>query len=140
MNFKQSVAKCLNNYVTFSGRAQRSEYWYFVLFGVILGFLTGFLDAIFFGAPSDPNNVQPLNLIASLAMLLPGLSVSVRRLHDINRSGWWQLIVFIPVVGFILLIVWFCARGTQGDNRFGPDPLSQMPLPPPAMPSQSQQL
>ena len=62
-------------------------------------------------------------ILVYLGLLIPMLSVQVRRLHDINRSGWWILIAFVPLVGAILLLVWHCSKGTQGDNRFGIDPL-----------------
>ena len=116
MNFGESVRTCLNNYVTFTGRARRSEYWYFVLFNVIAQVVAGILDnAVFQGA-------GVLGAVVSLALLLPGLAVSVRRLHDVGRSGWWLLIGLVPVVGIIVLIVWYVARGDDGPNRVGADP------------------
>ncbi len=70
--------------------------------------------------------VSPLNSLVSLALFLPGLAVSVRRLHDLDRTGWWLLLVF-TVIGVILLLVWDCMKGTPGPNRFGPDPLAGQP-------------
>jgi len=115
MDFGQSISTCLSKYATFSGRASRSEYWWFVLFSVLVSFGTQFLD-IFLG-------LFLLNLIASLALLLPSLAVGVRRLHDTDRSGWWLLLLLIPVIGWIVVLVFNCMRGTVGPNRFGEDPL-----------------
>src|SRR5207245_9997898 len=116
MNFQTAVKTCLTKYVTVSGRAARSEYWYWVLFGVLVGIVANIVDAILFGG-----NSRPVSSIVSLAILLPGIAVSVRRLHDLDRSGWWYLLVLIPVVGWIVLLVWFIGRGTVGSNRLGSD-------------------
>ena len=110
-----SVSICFSKYVTFAGRAPRAEYWYFVLFAVLANIAIGILSAISHEIGSI------LSAIFGLAILLPGLSVTVRRLHDTDRSGWWYWIALIPLVGIILLIVWFCTRGTRGPNRFGPE-------------------
>jgi uncharacterized membrane protein YhaH (DUF805 family) len=123
MNFGDAVRTCLNNYVTFNGRARRSEYWYFVLFTVIVQVIAGVLDEVIF------RGAGVLGMVISLALLLPGLAVSVRRLHDVGRSGWWLLIGLVPVVGFIVLIVWYVQRGEDGPNRFGPDPRTAQPGP-----------
>ena len=94
-----------------------------MLFTVIGRFATGILDTALF-SPSGPTN-SPLNGIFELVTFLPTLAVNVRRLHDINRTGWWTLIVF-TVVGVFLLLYWACKKGTAGPNRFGPDPLSAL--------------
>ncbi|MBB4039546.1 uncharacterized membrane protein YhaH (DUF805 family) [Microvirga flocculans] len=117
MNFGQAVRTCLNNYANFSGRAQRSEYWYFFLFIVIANIATSILDAVLF------DETPVFYLVATLALLVPSISAGVRRLHDLEKSGWWLLIGFIPLIGAIILIVFFCQRGTVGPNQFGPDPL-----------------
>ena len=78
--------------------------------------------------------VSPLNSLANLALLLPNLAVGARRLHDTDRSGWFLLLVFIPLIGIIILIVWWCQRGTAGPNRFGPDPLADRAIAPFATP------
>ena len=116
MTFGQAVRSCYSNYATFSGRAARSEYWFFVLFQCLIGIVCGLLMPLGIG--------QTLLWLTVLANLLPGISVIVRRLHDTDRSGWWYWIALVPLVGAILLIIWFCTRGTSGANRFGPDPLS----------------
>ncbi len=118
MTFGQAIKSCYSNYVTFSGRAPRSEYWFFVLYQCLVGFVCGLLMAFGIG--------RLLLGLFVVANFLPAISVMVRRLHDIDRSGWWYWIVLVPLVGPILLLVWFCTRGTAGANRFGPDPLSGM--------------
>lgn len=117
MDFAQAVKTCLNKYADFSGRAQRSEYWYFFLFLVIVDIVASVLDSALFG------DFSALYLIATLALIVPSIAAGVRRLHDTGRSGWWLLLAFIPVVGAIVLIVFLCQRGTAGPNQFGPDPL-----------------
>ncbi|MBN2584135.1 MAG: DUF805 domain-containing protein [Planctomycetes bacterium] len=104
----------LKKYAVFDGRARRKEYWMFVLFNIIISFVLGIIDGLI-GYPV-------LGLIYSLAVLLPGLGVSIRRLHDTGRSGWWILIGFVPIVGFIILLVFMVTEGTKGENAYGPDP------------------
>lgn len=122
MDFATAVKTCFANYITFSGRAPRSEYWYFVLFLLIGGVITGVLDAVLFSG----NVVSPLNSIFSLVTIIPSLAVTSRRLHDVDKSGWWQLLWIVPIVGWIIMIIWLVRRGTPGPNRFGPDPLGSM--------------
>jgi uncharacterized membrane protein YhaH (DUF805 family) len=121
MGFTQAVTTCYSRYVQFSGRASRSEYWFFWLFCCLALLAAMVVDAVLglrFSALTGPAYV-----LVALANFLPSISVSVRRLHDTDRSGWWYWIILIPIVGAILLIVWFCTRGRDGDNRFGRDPL-----------------
>jgi uncharacterized membrane protein YhaH (DUF805 family) len=125
MNFAEAIQSGFQNYVGFSGRAARSEFWFWVLFAVIVSFATQLLDGMIFG--EEFGQFGLLSGIAALALFLPGLAVSVRRLHDRDKSGWFILLHFIPLVGFIILLIWFCMRGTVGPNRFGPDPLSAVP-------------
>lgn len=99
--------KVLQNYATFDGRARRSEYWYFVLFNVIISFILGFIGG-FIGFAFLGN-------LYSLAVLLPAIAVGVRRMHDVGKSGWFLL---IPIYNLILAIT----EGVQGDNEYGPDP------------------
>jgi uncharacterized membrane protein YhaH (DUF805 family) len=130
MDFKTSVRTCLSNYATFSGRAARSEFWWFVLFNVLLSIIANVLDRTLFGvhdmhmAAADGGmsfNYQPslVGSVVSLALLLPNLAVAARRLHDIDKSGWWMLIGIIPIIGWVLLIYWYVQEGTKGPNRFG---------------------
>jgi len=117
MDFMTSVRTCLSKYATFTGRAQRSELWWFVLFNFVGSIILNVVDTTIFGMPA-------LSVIWSLGLLIPGIAVAVRRMHDLDKSGWWILIVFIPLIGIILYIYWFVQRGTVGANRFGSDPLS----------------
>lgn len=109
MNFNTAVRTGLSRYVDFNGRAARSEYWWFVLFQILAVIAAGLVD-IFIGF------LQPLVI---LGLILPGIAVAVRRLHDTDRSGWWFLISFIPLVGLVVLLVFLVTRGTDGANRFG---------------------
>jgi uncharacterized membrane protein YhaH (DUF805 family) len=118
MNFGQAIASGFRNYVAFSGRASRSEYWYWALFLLICGIATSIIDRSVFPDSDTP----PLTSLFQLATFLPSLAVLFRRLHDIDRTGWWWLILF-TVIGVILIIIWACIRGTSGANRFGSDPL-----------------
>jgi uncharacterized membrane protein YhaH (DUF805 family) len=115
MNFQQAIASGFQNYVNFAGRAVRSEYWYWVLFSVLGGLVTGILD----GALFTTDSISPLNSIFGLLTFLPSLAVGVRRLHDIDRTGWWVLIAF-TIIGIIVLIVWACQKSDPGPNRYGP--------------------
>jgi uncharacterized membrane protein YhaH (DUF805 family) len=121
MNFIEAISSGFRNYVNFSDRAVRSEYWYWTLFVTIVGVVLGGIDqwlnpGVGIGAFSIVNG------LVTLALFLPGLAVSVRRLHDIDRTGWWLLVSF-TVIGVLVLIYWACQRGTPGPNRFGPDPM-----------------
>ena len=115
MNFVQAISSGFSNYVAFRGRAIRSEYWYWVLFTVIGNIVAEIIDAVLGITAIDP--------LFGLAVLLPSIAVAIRRLHDLDRTGWWILIGLIPIIGWIILIIWYCSRGTVGSNRFGPDPL-----------------
>lgn len=132
MNFMQSISTCFGKYITLSGRAQRSEYWWFFLFLIGGSLILSQVDAAIFGPTMvmDPTtgafayNTGYISMIFSLATFLPGLAVGVRRLHDRDKSGWWLLIGFIPLIGGIILIIWFAKEGTSGDNQYGADPLA----------------
>lgn len=131
MGFWPAISSCFNQYVTFSGRAPRSEFWFWCLFTWLVSIGLTILDAVLFGLSDD--GLGPLSGLFSLAVLLPGLAVSARRLHDIERSGWWMLVYLVPLVGWVLFFVWNCRRGSIGTNRFGMDPLAGSMIPP-AMP------
>ena len=121
MNFTEAVTTAFQNYFDFKTRSRRSEYWYFSLFLILLGIATGLADQLVFS--TETTDIGPLNGIASLATLIPSFSVSVRRLHDIERSGWFLLLALIPIIGWIILIYWMCQPGTSGQNEFGEDPI-----------------
>lgn len=122
MGFGGAIATCFRKYVDFTGRARRAEYWWFILFYILLVFGLSILDAIMIGAGVRAGGGL-LSGLASLALFLPSLAVAVRRLHDTDRTGWWVLIAFIPLIGWIIYLIFVCQRGTEGPNRFGPDPL-----------------
>lgn len=114
MGFVEAVKTCLTKYVDFSGRARRSEYWYFFLFNLILSVIASMIDKVI------GHNI--VSLIVTFALLLPGIAVTVRRLHDIGKKWVWILISLIPLVGWILIIVYTCQDSTPGENEFGPNP------------------
>ena len=109
-------------YVDFTGRARRAEYWWFGLFLLIVGVGLSVIEAVLFGRAMGHYGF--LSGIFNLAAFLPSLGVSIRRLHDVDRSGWWLLILLIPLVGTLLVLYWFVQRGTVGPNRYGPDPVT----------------
>jgi uncharacterized membrane protein YhaH (DUF805 family) len=119
MGFTEAISTGFRNYVNFSGRAVRSEFWFWVLFAILASIVAGIIDAVLFGLDGS----SAIESLVGLALFLPGLAVSVRRLHDTDRTGWWILLGLIPLIGIIILIVWYCQRGTIGANRFGADPL-----------------
>jgi uncharacterized membrane protein YhaH (DUF805 family) len=106
MNFMQAVQVCLSKYVDFSGRARRSEFWWFFLFQVIVSIVASFLGDV-------------VSAIAGLALLLPALAVGARRLHDVGKSGWLQLIVLIPLIGILVLLYFWVQPGTSAANMHG---------------------
>jgi len=115
MGFGDAIATCFSKYVGFSGRARRAEYWYWTLFTVVLQMGAALALPSLLGATAGLNTYA----LISLALVLPGLSVLVRRLHDTDRSGWWFLLP-ITVIGAFVLLYWLCQEGTKGTNRFGP--------------------
>jgi len=111
----------LKKYAIFSGRARRSEYWYFVLFNFIFMLVAMGLDNLL-GTTVSVLPYGYFYFALALAVLIPGLAVFVRRMHDIGKSGWWYFIAFIPLVGAIWLLVLCCTEGVSGDNEYGADP------------------
>jgi uncharacterized membrane protein YhaH (DUF805 family) len=111
-------------YVDFEGRSSRKEFWYFVLFYLIVSAVLTILDRTFFSSALGTNGsaIDPLTSIFGIVSLIPNLSVSVRRLHDTGRSGWWVLLWLIPLVGWIPLLIWYCQKGHPAANAFGEAP------------------
>jgi uncharacterized membrane protein YhaH (DUF805 family) len=109
MTFTQSIQVCFSKYADFNSRAKRPEYWWFFLFLFLLGAVTGAISDV-------------LNGIVALATLAPSLAVGARRLHDTDRSGWWQLLWIIPVIGWIVVIIFLAEEGKTTDNQFGAIP------------------
>jgi uncharacterized membrane protein YhaH (DUF805 family) len=144
MSFIESIRTVLSKYAVFSGRARRSEYWWFALATSIVStilyvalvapgytaFMTDTVEYSMAGDPTAPAPTMPGSLITgmlivslvNLALFLPSLGALVRRLHDTDRSGFWYFFAFVPLVGPIMLIVWAATEGTAGPNRFGADP------------------
>ena len=113
MTFVEAIKDGFGKYVMFSGRSSRSAYWYWALFALIVGVVATIIDLAI--------GSRIVSLITTLALLLPGLAVAFRRLHDTGRSAWWILISLVPFVGFIVLIV-FLVQPSEGPNRFGERP------------------
>jgi uncharacterized membrane protein YhaH (DUF805 family) len=113
----------LKKYAEFTGRARRKEYWMFVLLVFAIYIVAAIIDGILGMGGMIAGAYGPLMTIAALALLIPSIAVGIRRLHDTNRSGWWVLIALVPIVGSIILLVFFVLEGTRGPNQYGPDPL-----------------
>lgn len=120
MDFQTAVRTCFQKYVTFSGRAARSEFWWFTLFIFIASIVLGLIDGILVGFD---NPLSPLSNLFALATFLPGLAVTSRRLHDYDKSAWWMLLILIPIIGWLVLLYWEVQKGTDGPNQYGNDPL-----------------
>lgn len=119
MGFVEAVQTVITKrFADFQGRSQRAEYWWFFLFNILLQFVLMAIVAIM------PTIGGILALLVILALIIPGIAVTIRRFHDLDKSGWWILISFVPFLGVILLIYWFTQKGTSGENRFGADPLA----------------
>lgn len=128
MNYYLAVLK---KYAVFSGRARRAEYWYFLLFNIIFSIIVGILDSII----GTSNTVGPyglLQVIFLLALIIPGIAVAIRRLHDIGKSGWMLLISLIPIIGGIWLLILLARDSNPGDNKYGPNPKGVLALVPAA--------
>jgi len=116
-----------NKYAQFSGRASRSEFWYFALFYVILAFIVVLIDTLVINpmlgeTASESAQGGILQLVVALALLIPSISIAIRRLHDIGKSGWWLLIPLVPVIGTLVLLYFYIVDSESGSNRFGTNP------------------
>ena len=116
MDFQTSIKTCFKKYADFSGRASRSEFWWFELFLFIGAIVTIIIDTMMLGYTFEDKG--PINIIFSVVTFLPAIAVGARRLHDINRSGWWQLLI-ITIIGIILLIIWWATVGENKKNNHG---------------------
>ena len=114
MDFMTSVKTVFSKYADFNGRAIRSEFWWFILFCIVVGLVLGMLDTMLFGYGS----IGLFALVFQLGTIIPSLSVGARRLHDIGKSGWWQLLMFVPILGWILLIYWFAQAGNDLGEKY----------------------
>lgn len=115
MDFRTAVATCLSKYATFRGRASRSEFWWFYLFTVIVMTAASMISR----AMGDPNDI--LGTLTTFALLLPSTAAGCRRLHDVGRSGWWQLLA-ITVIGIVLLVYWMVQPSRATGAKYGPAP------------------
>ena len=120
MSFQDAIVTCFRKYIDFTGRARRSEYWWFMLFTGLCG---GLISALF----GNENGYSLLGSLFELAVFLPSLAVTWRRMHDIGKGGLWGLIDIIPLVGWIFLLVWTTRNSQPGPNRFGPNPQEATP-------------
>jgi uncharacterized membrane protein YhaH (DUF805 family) len=110
----------LKQYAVFSGRSRRKEYWFFALFNLIISIVLGIVDGIF--GLSVGEGFGLLGLLYMLAVLLPAIGVSIRRLHDTGRSGWWLLLAFVPIIGAIVLLIFFVLDSQPEPNEYGANP------------------
>ncbi len=120
----------INNYANFSGRARRSEYWYSFLVHMLMFIFVALLYGIFEFTALDKFSLL-IAIIYILLSALPTIAVSVRRLHDTGRSGWWYLLCVIPIIsyiGSIVLLIFYCIEGDRGSNKYGPDPKEDIDL------------
>lgn len=117
MNFQSSIKTCFNKFAQFSGRASRSEFWFFVLFGTIGSAVAVVIDTMIFNYSWEEDG--PIYIIFQIIIFIPSIAVGSRRLHDIDKSGWWQLLIF-TIIGIIPLIIWFAKKGYNKKNLYGP--------------------
>ena len=116
MSFTEAIASCFKQYANFNGRARRSEYWFFTLFNLCVSAVVMVVQN------AISSTLGSILSLATLALVVPGIAVAVRRLHDIGKSGWYYLFCLIPLVGGIILIIWYCQDSMPGDNMYGPNP------------------
>ncbi len=123
MGFKEAVSQAFHKFGDVSGRARRSEYWYYTLFAWLVNMAFNTVIRLAGGYNSGGGRMMmALSGLIGFALLVPGITVAVRRLHDIGKSGWCYLLALIPVIGWIILLVWFCRDSSWGDNQYGPNP------------------
>lgn len=122
------LLEAVKKYAVFSGRARRKEYWMFALL-YLIAYVVGIVIDVIVGTFDPIAGIGVFSGLVTLGLLLPSIAVLVRRLHDTDRSGWWALIIFIPLFGTIAILVFMCLDGTNGENRFGSDPKAAERLP-----------
>ena len=114
----------LKKYAVFEGRARRTEFWMFTLFNFVISIGLSFIDELA-GLNRATHGLSPLSTLYALAVFIPGLAVQIRRLHDTSHSGWCILLVFIPIIGWLILLLWMVREGDRGRNEYGRDPKSR---------------
>jgi uncharacterized membrane protein YhaH (DUF805 family) len=122
VTFGEAVRSGFDHYVKFDGRASRPAFWWWFLFGILVGIGANIIDLIL-------GTWGVVNGLAGLALLLPNLSVAIRRLHDTDHSGWWVLIGLIPIIGWIVLLIFYLRDSDPGENKYGPPPVAGVPAP-----------
>ncbi len=141
MNIKTAVSTCYRDkYIDVSSRAMRSEFWWFLLAFLVIWQVLALIDAAAFApiytltmqSPVMPEGIPvdfgPMSTIFLIVSIIPLITVTMRRLHDTGKSGWWLLLTFVPVIGFLVVFVFAAMKGTEGPNRFGPNPLGPVAL------------
>jgi uncharacterized membrane protein YhaH (DUF805 family) len=121
MNFGEAIATCMGKYGTFSGRASRSEYWWFYLFTILMSWGATIVDGAVAssGDPAVASSGDPMvEIVVTLVFFVPIIAAGCRRLHDMGKSGWWQLLWFIPIIGWILLIVWLATNTKPEGDKY----------------------
>ncbi|MFB6261174.1 MAG: DUF805 domain-containing protein [Thiohalorhabdaceae bacterium] len=121
-SFSQAVGNGFAQAFDFQSRAVRSEYWFWVLFVFLVNIGASVVDVGLYGSVDGP-----VSAVALLALLIPGLAYAVRRFHDLGRTGWWVLLMLVPVIGQIAVLIWFVQPGDEGPNDYGPDRLAIEP-------------
>jgi uncharacterized membrane protein YhaH (DUF805 family) len=119
MTFGSAISTCFSKYATFNGRASKSEFWWWMLFVVMVHIAAAIITSAI-----SPETGSMLTGLLSLGLFLPGLAVQVRRLHDTGHSGWWILLVLVPLIGFIVLLVWWLGASTPIANQYGEPPVA----------------
>lgn len=116
--------EALKKYAQFTGRSDRKEFWYFVLLNLGLQIVASILDGIAFSGATGAGGMplSPISSLVGLALFIPGLAVTFRRLHDINKTAWWILLGLVPLVGWVILIIWYAKKGDPAENQYGPAP------------------
>lgn len=118
VSFAEALPLFFKNYVNFVGRSSRGAYWWYVLWGILLTFVATLLDVTLMGASLDDSG--PIELLLNFVLLIPGLAISVRRLHDIGKSGWWLLLI-LTVIGILVILFWAVQPGDRNQNKYGQD-------------------
>ncbi len=116
--------KVILNYTNFNGRARRQEYWYFTLVNVLVNLVMGIIDRVI-GSVMQMDNFGFFSVIYALFIMIPSIAVTVRRLHDSGRTGWWALIAFVPVIGILVLLYFLIQDSEEGSNQYGVSPKYQ---------------
>ncbi|MGR5058653.1 DUF805 domain-containing protein [Vibrio rotiferianus] len=116
--------KVILNYTNFNGRARRQEYWYFTLVNVLVNLVMGIIDRVI-GSVTQMDNFGFFGVIYALFIMIPSIAVTVRRLHDSGRTGWWALIAFVPVIGILVLLYFLIQDSEEGSNQYGVSPKYQ---------------